>query len=551
VLEVSTGDGRRGARDEALAARVKDAGFTPSARDLDALVDLLADDTAAPSVERAIARIGPAAATALRRRMADAVPRVRGRIVRAVARLGRESQARGRPCDECAAILLEALGDGDPKTRRNAAIGLGQVPAAGAEDALLDAWTRDPRPEMRRSIAGALGKMASARALPLLRDAARADDAELVRIAERAAMMIERTASRDRGDAGRVDGSKPAPHPVEVQALVRSGLEDLLLEELAAIPDARNARFDAPGRVSLTLRGPPDGLFAARTMLSFEFPLPPEPVRGEADLPDAIARALSKDAARTVLETWTAGPVRYRIAWSDRAHRRAATWNTAKAIARRAQALTNDPTRSTWEVLVTIRGAQIEVALVPRALPDPRFTWRAGDVPAASHPTIAAALAQVAGVRADDVVWDPFTGSGAELVERALRGPYRSLLGSDVDERALAVARKNLDGVGLTARLERADALTLAPDGVTLVVTNPPMGRRAARVAGLSDFLDAFVAHVARVLAPAGRLVWIAPWPNRTRTTAERAGLRLEWARSVDMGGFGAEMQRWVKPGGR
>jgi len=553
VLEVSTG-GRQSAGHEPLAARVADRGFTPSARDLDALVDLLADDAAAPDAERAIARVGPAAVTRLRARLDRATPRVRGRIVRTVARLGRESLARGRPCDECAAILLGALGDADPKTRRNAAIGLGQVPAAGAEQALIDAWTRDPRPEMRRSIAAALGKMASTRALPLLREAARADDAELVRISERAVLMVERTRARearesDGGAPGSIDASKPAPRPMPVRALVRSGLEDLLLEELADARGTSGARFEAPGQVSLELVGAPAALFAARTMLSFAFPLPPEHAMGEAGVPDAIARALSSDAARAVFETWTVGPPRYRIAWSDGAHRRAATWNAVTAVARRAPDLANDPTRSTWEARVTRRSGEIEVALVPRALQDPRFAFRAGDVPAASHPTIAAALARVAGVRSDDVVWDPFVGSGAELVERALRGPCGSLFGSDVDARALAVARKNLEAAGLTARLEAADALTLSPEGVTLVITNPPMGRRAARAPGLSEMLDAFVAHAARVLRPSGRLVWIAPWPNRSRRAAARTGLRLEWARSVDMGGFGAEMQRWVKPG--
>ena len=40
------------------------------------------------------------------------------------------------------------------------------------------------------------------------------------------------------------------------------------------------------------------------------------------------------------------------------------------------------------------------------------------------------------GARADDVVWDPFVGSGTELVERALAGPYARLLGSDTDPRS-------------------------------------------------------------------------------------------------------------------
>jgi 23S rRNA G2445 N2-methylase RlmL len=329
----------------------------------------------------------------------------------------------------------------------------------------------------------------------------------------------------------------------------RSGLEAILAEELSAIPGVTAVRIDGPERVALMLAGAPDSLFAARTMLSFRFPLPTERVAEAEDVSDAVARAVSGGAAERIFRAWTVGPPRYRIAWAGGSHRRSATWKTAGAIARRAPALKNDPTKSVWEILVSPRDGAVDVAIVPRALVDPRFSWRLGDVPAASHPTIAAALARVAGVRPDDVVWDPFVGSGTELVERALLGPFRALVGSDADARAIAVAQVNLDSAGVAARLERADALAFAPEGVTLVVTNPPMGRRAVRAAGLSEFLDAFVAHVARSLLPGGRLVWIAPWPTRSRTAGERAQLRLDWARSIDMGGFSGEMQRWVKPG--
>jgi tRNA G10 N-methylase Trm11 len=223
--------------------------------------------------------------------------------------------------------------------------------------------------------------------------------------------------------------------------------------------------------------------------------------------------------------------------------------------------LVNDPTASLWELVVESparRGAErrtgmtsgrsVEASLAPRALDDPRFAWRRGDVPAASHPTIAAALARLAGGRPDDVVWDPFVGSGAELVERALLGSTRELRGTDVDARAIEVARENLAAAGFTATLERADALTVEPHGVTLVITNPPMGRRASRTPGLADALDRFVAHAAVVLVPGGRLVWVAPWPARARAAAAKAGLVLDRALVVDMGGFDAEMQRWTKP---
>jgi len=398
---------------------------------------------------------------------------------------------------------------------------------------------------MRRSVAASLGKVGSARSLILLREASRADDPELARIGQRAVMMIERTESR--GERGSIDASRAPARPVAVEVLARRGLEDLLMDELSRVAALSDVRLEAPGRVRAQLAGPMAELFAARTMLELRFPMAAESLRdGEAE-EAAIARAVTSGAARAVLATWTVGAARYRLAWGEGGHRRAATWGAASAIARAWPELVNDPTSSLWEVLVETRRATVEVSLSPRALEDPRFAWRVRDVPAASHPTIAAALARVAGAREDDVVWDPFVGSGSELVERALLGKYRTLHGSDLDARSLEAARANLSAAHVVATLEQGNALALAPKGVTLVITNPPMGRRAARTSGLADMLDRFVAHAAAVLVRGGRLVWLAPWPELSRSAALASGLKLERARLVDMSGFDAEMQRWIK----
>ncbi len=520
-----------------LDRAIRDPGFTPSTRDLGALVELLTDDDLVKHAERAIGRLGSAAFPTLADRFAAARPPLRGRVLRVIGRLADEALAR--------ALLVAALDDVDPKTRRNAAIALGHTRAEGVEDALLAACSRDTRVEMHRSIAASLGKVGSGRSLGLLREAALSDDKELARIAERGASMIDRTQSR--AQRGRLDPTRAPNRPVEIEAMARRGVEGMLAEELSGCAGITDVRVVEAGRVRALLAGPMSSLFRASTMLAFRFPLPREPV-GEGEAPEeAIARAAASAEAGHILSTWTVGAVRYRLAWDVGGHKRAAAWRTASAVARRAPAMVNDPTASLWEFDIATTSTDVEVSLVPRAVDDPRFPWRRRDVPAASHPTIAAALARLSGVRPDDVVWDPFVGSGAELIERGLAGPYATLLGSDIDPKALAAARENLTAAGVIARLEQCDALAHAPKGVTLVITNPPMGRRATRVAGLYDLLDGFVAHAATVLQVGGRLAWVAPSPKRARAAAERAGLRLDWARIVDMGGFDAEMQLYSK----
>jgi 23S rRNA G2445 N2-methylase RlmL len=521
----------------AMLERLRNPGFTPRLREVDGLVDLLVDEDLGKAALRAIGRAGPEALERLRARLAAAVPPLRAHIVKAIGRFA--------PQPSAVAALLATLQDPDPKARRNAAIALGHVARSDVEEALIATWGHDPRLPMRRTLAASLGKVGSARSLPLLQEAARSDDPELARIAGRARTMVERTASR--GARGRVIPGRSATRPVAVVVRSRRGLEEILAEELSGVAALVDTRVAGPGRIEGRLAGSIDALFAAKTMLSFEFSLPSERRQGAEPLAEAIARAATSEAAREIFATWTEGAARYRIAWREGGHQRAATWEASRAIALRAPDLVNDPTCSTWEIAVERDPHAVHLTVSPRSLVDPRFAWRRGDVPAASHPTIAAALARVAGVRDDDVVWDPFVGGGAELVERALLGPVRALFGSDIDPRALSVARDNLAGAGIEARLEHRDALDTAPQGVTLIVTNPPMGRRASRAAGLDERLDRFVAHAARSLTPRGRLVWMAPWPKRARIAAERAGLTLDWARAVDMGGFDAELQRWAK----
>jgi 23S rRNA G2445 N2-methylase RlmL len=153
----------------------------------------------------------------------------------------------------------------------------------------------------------------------------------------------------------------------------------------------------------------------------------------------------------------------------------------------------------------------------------------------------------VGGVRPDDVVWDPFVGAGTELCERAIAGPFHLLIGSDRSNSALAVARENLLSAGVRGKqiaLLRGEATTLAPPGrPTLIITNPPLGRRVQRTADLAPMLDHFFENAAIRLAPGGRLVWISPFPARSEVVARRSGLDLWFTQDVDMGGFTARMQ--------
>jgi predicted RNA methylase len=524
--------------------RLSDPGFTPSVRDTGALVELLAaDEDTAELAERALVRLGAKGVGQAIARSESAPPRVRARIVRAMGRLD---------APDVAPFLLRATHDDDAKTRRNALAALGRVRSAEAEEALLAAWRGETNGPILKTVAASLGKMGTPRALQALR--ARPPgidvDPELAKTLARASQMIARDVGR--GEASAIDPGAAPEAPTPIVFFCRAGLQPICAEELGGAWAAAVVR---PGEVRGVLRGPLVSVFASRTMTHVGFPLPAQEVKG--DLAGAVARAIASDPARAIFRRFTRGVPRYRLAFDEGGHKRALVWKIAERVHAHAPELVNDPRDSTWEAVVHTQilaraGAPREelasVTLVPRKINDSRFAYRVAEVPAASHPTIAAALAFLAGMREDDVVWDPFTGSGLELVERARLGPYASLLGTDLDPRALDAARLNLDEARVRARLEQGDALQSEPRGVTLILTNPPMGRRVQKQGELGPFLDRFVAHAARVLVRGGRMVWVSPRGAATRATALRRGLVLERSQPLVLGAYEAEIQRLSRP---
>ncbi len=510
-----------------------DPGFTPGAAHLPALFELLLelDDEQARRLERVIARAGSAALEQLAERYEQAAAEQRPRLVRIAGELSGE---------RATALLLHALAGGDPTSRRWAARALGRTSADEAvERALLSAFATGDLP-LQRALVEALGKVGGRAALEFLSAQSRSDQ-ELARRTERALLLLKRRS--ERSVPSRIVLDRALPDVFVIRARTRAGLAGLALEELSAFAGVSGV---SPSAVEFHHGGTLATLFTSRVALDFGVVL-----RAAAHTPGAegLAALLSDGRAERVLGAWTDGALRFRLSYAAGGHHRAEVWKVAELLASASSTLCNDSREAAWEIVAGQRLDRDGVLLVPKAFADPRFAYRRADVPAASHPSVAAALARALGVRADDVVWDPFVGSGLELVERALLGPYARLIGSDLDPRALSAARANLEAAGTErVQLELAGALEHRPAGVTAIISNPPMGRRVARDGSLGALLSDFIAHAARILQPGGRLVWLSPLPQLTARAASAAGLRLEPLANVDMGGFSAELQRLTKP---
>jgi predicted RNA methylase len=273
-------------------------------------------------------------------------------------------------------------------------------------------------------------------------------------------------------------------------------------------------------------------------------------VGGTANI-DELASLIVSPLSRRILETFTTGSLRYRLDFPSRGHQRGAVKALAHQVYSLCPSILNSAQNAPWTILINSWGKEHSVELSPRHSVDPRFCYRQQDVPAASHPPLAACMARLAGQTKDEIVWDPFCGSGLELVERALLGSVKQVYGTDRSEEAISIAERNFAGANLLsvaakfvccdfrdfAKIEKMERAS-----VTLVISNPPMGKRV-HIPNLRGLTADFFKAAAAVLRPGGRLVFANPlWME-----SPLQSLKLQSRRVIDFGGFNCRLELYTK----
>lgn len=513
-----------------------DPGYTPARHEIGAATQALleCDDEQAPAIERALGRCGLAAAEHACSLLAHVDTKPRVRLVRLISRIARENEP-----PALLAVLKQCLLDAEPQVQRAAVIGLGKLTQGDIEDALLDYAQCNPAPPELRALVEALGKVGTARSAEWLSGQSSSDE-HTRRLIERSQVMLARTLSRPEAPQT-LDLSTPLGASYDLVFTCRRGLELIVSEQASplGVPRVGSGRVVIPGYSgSVAEAFTPRAALGVGIELALDRSLNPH---------EALIHALRNSGLLPWMAEVSHGVPRVRLDFVQQGHQRAAVWDLQSLIVREGLALIADPTNAGWDLAIDLQNARVDV--LPKRFADPRFSWRTEDLPAASHPTIAAALAHVAGVRHDDVVWDPFVGSGLELIERAKLGPYRTMYGTDIDDTALAAAKANLTAAGVKhATLLNRDATSAPVRDLTLVITNPPMGARLVRDGSLGDLLEEVLAHGFRNMRPEARWVWLSPMPARTAAFAHRLGFDIARHGLVDLGGLSPELQVLTVP---
>lgn len=157
--------------------------------------------------------------------------------------------------------------------------------------------------------------------------------------------------------------------------------------------------------------------------------------------------------------------------------------------------------------------------------------YRRASLPASLKPTIAAAMTQLSCPEEDDVFLDPMCGSGTILIERALAGHYRQLLGGDIDPAAISATRENIGPRYKPIEITQwdASALPLDDDAVSVIVSNLPFGKQIGSQQENRTLYPALITEWNRVLRPNGRMVLLTSERDLLRrAVAQHAKLRME-----------------------
>ena len=128
------------------------------------------------------------------------------------------------------------------------------------------------------------------------------------------------------------------------------------------------------------------------------------------------------------------------------------------------------------------------------------------------RPELANILCRLSEPKPKELFLDPFAGSGAIPIQRAMGFPEGLVIASDQDERAVELLRERIKDLGLKKRVvvRRDDAfrLTRYQDGsLHAIVTDPPWGHFAKTEAPITEFYRDMLREFVRLLRPDGKLV--------------------------------------------
>lgn len=288
----------------------------------------------------------------------------------------------------------------------------------------------------------------------------------------------------------------------EYELEVLGGLEQVAATELSEVPlarDVRGLRFWYPGSPERLTRL--RSVVAAYRVRAWDVPRP-RGLLGNQQLGELTA------FLREVIAF--GGHQSFRL---SAAGRESSVMQRLAEELQQALNLPHDPQEG--ELLIRLRpqeggpGWEVLARLTRRPLS--ARPWRVCNLGGGLNATLAYAAHKLAGVRETDRIFNPMSGSGTLLVERALLGPYDALVGVDIDPRAVECARQNLKAAKRQVEVACVDALhtELPARSFDLIISDLPWGDAIGSHQDNESLYPAFLQEMHRLTSARGRLAVI------------------------------------------
>lgn len=172
-----------------------------------------------------------------------------------------------------------------------------------------------------------------------------------------------------------------------------------------------------------------------------------------------------------------------------------------------------------------------------------RKEYKLSHVPASLQPSVAHCMALLSEPDSSDTFVDPMCGAGTIIIERALAGPYKYIIGGDKNIESINSAKINVDASREKLHLVLWDALNLplSDHAIDKVVCNMPFGKQTGDDIDNKPFYSSFLKEIKRIIKPGGKAVLLTPEKGlMNRLVSQHSNIKLEKIYPINLFGIKA-----------
>lgn len=397
------------------------------------------------SVGELLLHQGPRSIPALLKAVYNQNPQVRRSSVYLLGKLAKKG--RGVLAPPIIPALHQALRDGDPKVRKNSAVVLGSLGVGESTAKLISALESEPVTWVRPSLILALGAVGG--------DPAKSYLTSYQTQSELEAEALDKALDRVSKTPSNLRFVRCSPKPLLVELWTFKGLESILKSDLKE-KLGLESKVAEEGILQLRTKNL-HHLFSVRTFSELLVPIATASITSTETVPTKIIELIqNSNTVNKLLRLHEDNPnhIRYRLeirsAYLKHYLRKEIIRELTRALKGFAPAFINRPSNYDVEIRLVMKNGKLRLLWKPYTIPDTRFSYRIQDIPAAISPVVGAGVVSFLKPKSTrrHRVLDPFCGSGTILIERAIAGECKELVGIDISKRAVSAAQQNVETSG-------------------------------------------------------------------------------------------------------